>query len=218
MTALPAQVGLFDVEPTAIDPSFEGLERIPLDGSAWVDLLTSWVRGSDLLFQTLVDTLPWAQRTRHLYEQERIEPRLTAGWRRASDGPLRPAMLETMRAALSARYGVTLDSAGFNLYRDGRDSVAWHRDTIAKVLEAPVVALVSLGEPRRFLLRPRGGGSSRAFLLGHGDLLVTGGAAQRTWEHSVPKVAQAGPRLSIAFRHGDQSSRYDHQSSAPLRA
>ena len=214
---LPSQSSLFDTEATAFDPAFTGLERIQLDASAWVDLLPSWLRGSDALFRTLLDTLPWEQRTRQLYEQERIEPRLTAGWRRDSDGRLRPPLLEAMRAALSAHYGVALDSAGFNLYRDGQDSVAWHRDTIAKALRAPIVALVSLGEPRRFLLRPRGGGSSRAFLLGHGDLLVTGGTAQRTWEHCVPKVARAGPRLSIAFRHGEESLRYGPENPRPFR-
>jgi len=205
---LPRQSSLFDVERPAFDPAFPGLERIELDASAWVDLLPGWLHGSDRLFRTLLDTLPWEQRTRQLYEQERIEPRLTAGWGREPDGPLRPPLLEDLRAALSAHYRVELDSAGFNLYRDGRDSVAWHRDTIAKTLPDPIVALLSLGEPRRFLLRPRGGGTSRAFLLGHGDLLVTGGSAQRTWEHCVPKVARAGPRLSIAFRHGAGSGRY----------
>ena len=72
-----------------------------------------------------------------------------------------------------------------------------------------IVALVSLGEPRRFLLRPRGGGRSRPFPLGHGDLLVTGGETQRTWEHAVLKVAHAGPRISVAFRHGMDARRYD---------
>ncbi len=113
-----------------------------------------------------------------------------------------------MRSALSDHYRVRLDSAGFNLYRDGRDSVAWHRDTIARQIEDPIVALVSLGEPRKLLLRPRGGGPSCPFPLGHGDLLVTGGNAQRTWEHAVPKVARAGPRISIAFRHGMAGGRY----------
>jgi hypothetical protein len=33
--------------------------------------------------------------------------------------------------------------------------------------------------------------------------LVTGGRTQRLWQHSVPKVASAaGPRISLAFRHG----------------
>jgi alkylated DNA repair dioxygenase AlkB len=91
---------------------------------------------------------------------------------------------------------------GFNLYRDGRDGVAWHGDRIRREVAEPVVPLLSLGAPRRLLVRPRAGGPSRAFLLGPGDLLVMGGRAQRTWQHSVPKVARAiGPRISVAYRH-----------------
>jgi alkylated DNA repair dioxygenase AlkB len=63
------------------------------------------------------------------------------------------------------------------------------------------VAIVSLGQPRRFLLRPRGGGRSIRYELGSGDLLVMGGTCQHTWEHSVPKARAAGPRLSVTFRH-----------------
>jgi alkylated DNA repair dioxygenase AlkB len=111
-------------------------------------------------------------------------------------------VLEDIRVVLSERYGVEFDSVGFNLYRDGRDSVAWHGDRIKKEIEEPIVALLSLGDTRRFLLRPKGGGASKAFMLAPGDLLVTGGKTQRTWEHSVPKVARAGPRISLAFRHG----------------
>jgi len=128
--------------------------------------------------------------------------------------PLEPPSLERMRTLLSGRYGVELDSAGMNLYRDGRDSVAWHRDRIAKEIADPIVVLVSLGEPRRFLVRPHGGGRSRALRLGGGDLLVTGGRFQREWEHSVPKVAKAGARISIAFRHGMVRSSYGKPDQA----
>jgi alkylated DNA repair dioxygenase AlkB len=202
------QSDLFDLDPLGFDRTFSRLERIHLDETSWVDVAPGWVSGSDALFRTLAETLPWAQRTRFLYEQQRIEPRLTAGWRAGPEGPLQPPVLEEMRAALSAHYGVQFDSAGFNLYRDGRDSVAWHRDKIPTRIPQPIVALVSLGEPRRFLLRPRGGGTSRPFPLGHGDLLVTGGETQRTWEHAVLKVAHAGPRISIAFRHGMDARPY----------
>jgi alkylated DNA repair dioxygenase AlkB len=203
------QSSLFDLDPLTFDRTFSRLERIHLDETAWIDVVPGWVSGSDPLFRTLSQTLPWAQRTRFLYEKNRIEPRLTAGWSGGTGRPLEPAVLDEMRAALSARYGVLFDSAGFNFYRNGQDSVAWHRDKIPQRIHQPVVALVSLGEPRRFLLRPHGGGRSRPFPLGHGDLLVTGGDTQRTWEHAVPKVAHAGPRISIAFRHGMDSRRYD---------
>ena len=113
-----------------------------------------------------------------------------------------------MRLCLSRRYGIAFDSIGFNFYREGRDSVAWHSDKIHASIEEPVVVLVSLGEPRRFLLRPKGGGRSIPFQLGRGDLLVTGGKAQRQWEHCVPKVARAGPRISLAFRYGMNAHAY----------
>jgi alkylated DNA repair dioxygenase AlkB len=103
---------------------------------------------------------------------------------------------------------VVFDSVGFNLYRDGNDSVAWHGDRIKKEIEEPIVVLVSLGEPRKFLLRPKEGGKSTTFMLGRGDLLVTGGKTQRAWDHSVPKVARAGPRISLAFRHGMDPAAY----------
>jgi alkylated DNA repair dioxygenase AlkB len=135
-----------------------------------------------------------------MYDQEVDEPRLTA-WQKV-DKQAGHEWLEHARASLSERYGVRFDSVGLNLYRTGADSVAWHRDRIPPEIVDPVVALVSLGEPRTFLLRPEGGGRSRAFRLGHGDLLVTGGQTQRRFEHSVPKVKKAGPRISVAFRHG----------------
>ena len=116
---------------------------------------------------------------------------------------------------MSERYGVVFDSIGFNLYRDGEDSVAWHRDRLSEEIEEPIVALVCLGERRKFLLRPRGGGPSRALQLGRGDLLVTGGKTQRHWEHSVPKVAHAGPRISLAFRYGMDPSVYGYGKAEP---
>jgi alkylated DNA repair dioxygenase AlkB len=137
-----------------------------------------------------------------MYDREVDEPRLTS-WRKIDAQTAHAYQwLEHARASLSARYDVRFDSVGINLYRDGADSVAWHRDRIPSEIVDPIVALVSLGEPRTFLLRPQGGGKSRAFRLGSGDLLVTGGQTQRRFEHSVPKVKVSGPRMSIAFRHG----------------
>jgi alkylated DNA repair dioxygenase AlkB len=191
-----------------VDPSFSGMVRVELDASSWVDRVPGWVSGSDELLARLVADTDWGQRERWMYERRVVEPRLTAGWSRASGQPLEPPILERMREVLSTRYGVTLDSMGLNLYRDGRDSVAWHGDRIAREIAEPIVALVSLGDPRRFLARPKGGGRSIPFQLGRGDLLVTGGAFQRRWEHSVPKVAAAGARVSIAFRHGASPATY----------
>ena len=199
---VPFQPSLFDRPPAWFDPTFASVARICLDGTSWVDHAPGFVVGSDALFEAVLTSRRWGERTRRMYDRRVLEPRLTAPWSLASGVPLEPAILEDLRLALSDRYGVLFDSAGFNLYRDGRDSVAWHSDRIEKQIVDPVIALVSLGEPRRFLLRPRGGGSSIPFRLGRGDLLVTGGTTNRTWQHAVPKVAAAGPRISVAYRHG----------------
>ena len=93
-----------------------------------------------------------------------------------------------MAQALSEHYGDDLATVSANLYRDGRDSVAWHGDRVGRRRDETVVAILSLGSPRRFLLRPKGGGRSLRLTPAAGDLLVLGGTCQRTWEHSVPKV------------------------------
>jgi alkylated DNA repair dioxygenase AlkB len=87
-------------------------------------------------------------------------------------------------------------------YRDGRDSVAFHGDRLGIRRADAIVAIVALGFPRRFLLRRAGGGSSRQFNFGGGDLLVMGGTCQLTWEHAVPKAAYAELRISVQFRSG----------------
>ena len=186
----------------AIDDGFTTLTRVELDRSAWIDHAPGWVSGSDEVFRRLREEAPWQHHVVPMYGRMVAQPRLTAWWSLESGGTPFLPLIEEMRVALARRYGVTFDSVGLNLYRDGRDSVAWHRDRIAEAIDDPIVVIVSVGEPRRFLLRPGTRGKSRALLLGRGDLLVTGGTCQRTWQHTVPKVAKAGPRISITFRHG----------------
>jgi len=190
-------------EDVGIDLTFAALRRIDLDDRSWVDHAPGWVRGSDRVFELVLESRDWGQRSRRMYDQRVREPRLTAPWNAGSGEPLEPPVLEEIRRVLSERYGRRFDSVGFNLYRDGRDSVAWHGDTIGRgSTEDTMVAIVSVGNPRPLLLRPRRGGSGTLrYELGHGDLLVMGGSCQRTWEHAVPKTARpAGPRISIQFR------------------
>jgi alkylated DNA repair dioxygenase AlkB len=202
------QPSLLSAERVSFDRAIAQAERRWLDESAWIDIAPDWIQGSDALFEEVMRSRAWGQRERLMYGRELPEPRLTSFWAMSSGEPLVPATLEEVRRSLSNKYGVTFDSVGFNLYRDGEDSVAWHRDRIRPEIPEPVVALVSLGERRRFLLRPYGGGASSSFNLGRGDLLVTGGRTQRTWEHTVPKVARAGPRISLAFRYGLRPLQY----------
>ena len=138
-----------------------------------------------------------------MYQRRLPEPRLTSWWV-PDHGPEALPVLGEIRTILSARYGEAFDSIGYNCYRDGTDSVAWHGDRHRETVDDPIVVIVSVGAPRPLRLRPRGGGKGRAlsFDLGRGDLFVMGGACQHDWEHSVPKVRRAEPRISITYRHG----------------
>ncbi|NED97993.1 alpha-ketoglutarate-dependent dioxygenase AlkB [Phytoactinopolyspora alkaliphila] len=205
--SIAMQPSLFD--SPAVAPALgelgETVERTLLSEGAWVDVRPGWVAGSDALFSTLATDVPWRAEQRQMYERMVDVPRLVCWY--GENSPLPDRILEEARDALSAHYraelGEPFRTAGLCFYRDGKDSVAWHGDTIGRSkTEDTMVAILSLGEPRNLLLRPRGGGeASRRFQLGHGDLLVMGGSCQRTWEHAVPKTARAvGPRISVQFR------------------
>lgn len=174
------------------------IERLPLGHGAWVDHGPAWLAGADALFGDLVDGLSWDHRRVWMYDREVDEPRLTAGLGQEDLGRF-PVVAEVV-GALGERYSCEFRSCWLNLYRDGRDSVAWHGDRIARDRLTGLVAIVSVGERRPFRLRPKGGGRSIGYDLGRGDLLVMGGTCQRTWDHAVPKVARAGPRISLTFR------------------
>ena len=200
------QASLLDCcDDVELGPLGSSVHRTELDGGAWVDVRPGWVAGADLLFERLVDTVPWRAERRHMYDRVVAVPRLIAFY--AEDEALPDPALDQARRALDAHYGAELGepfrTAGLCLYRDGRDSVAWHGDTIGRgSTHDTMVAIISVGAPRSLLLRSRsGGGPTLRHDLGHGDLLVMGGSCQRTWQHSVPKSARAiGPRVSIQFR------------------
>jgi alkylated DNA repair dioxygenase AlkB len=189
-----------DDGPLAVDTAYATLRRLQLDEASWVDYAPGWLTGSDRLLAELLESGRWQQREVWMYDHRVLEPRLTAGWSTDVDGPDMPPSLQLVAAALSKRYGVEFDRVWVNLYRDGRDSVAWHGDRVGRQRQHTIVAILSLGEPRRFLLRPVVGGRSIRLTPGSGDLLVLGGTCQRTWQHSVPKCAHAGPRISVMFR------------------
>jgi alkylated DNA repair dioxygenase AlkB len=172
-----------------------------------VDVRPGWIGAADDLFERLARDVPWREERRHMYDRVVDVPRLLCFYDEGE--PLPDPVLAQARDDLNAHYAAELGepfrTAGLCLYRDGRDSVAWHGDTIGRgKTEDTVVAIVSVGEPRALMLRPRGGGKALRHELGHGDLLVMGGSCQRTWEHAIPKTARpAGPRISIQFRPRD---------------
>ena len=90
-----------------------------------------------------------------------------------------------------------------NYYRDGQDSMGWHRDNERQLGPSPVIASLSLGEKRRFVLRHYQDKTLKVPMeLGEGELLIMEGESQSKWEHAVPKTARKlGPRLNITFRN-----------------
>jgi alkylated DNA repair dioxygenase AlkB len=190
---------------TGLGPLGGSVRRTALSHGAWIDVRPGWITGADALFERVAQAVPWRAERRTMYDRVVDVPRLLCFY---GEGEALPDLVLTdARDVLSEHYRVELGeplcTAGLCLYRDGRDSVAWHGDTTGRGrTEDTVVAIVSLGGPRALLLRPRGGGGpTLRHDLGHGDLLVMGGSCQRTWEHAVPKTARAaGPRISVQFR------------------
>lgn len=191
------QCSLFGNGLAVFDKSFAGLQHTPLAHGAWIDHVPGWLAGHESVFDALVDEADWQQQRRRMYDRTVDVPRLIA---RAPSRSETGKLLRQMSRALSIKYGLALTSTSLAWYRDGSDSVAMHGDKMGVLTQDTVIATVSIGEPRRFLMRPASGGRSLSFDLGWGDLFVMGGSAQHTWEHGVPKLAHAGPRISIIFR------------------
>jgi alkylated DNA repair dioxygenase AlkB len=209
---LSLQGSLFD----AVDASspvwrpLDAAHRTTLTAGAWVDHLPGWLaggpEGADGLFERLTADVPWRAERRQMYDREVDVPRLLAFY--GEDDTLPDPLLTEARTRLSEHYRPSLGegfrTAGLCLYRDGSDSVAWHGDRIGRGRSADtMVAILSLGETRRLMLRPESGvpGSTTGFALAHGDLVVMGGSCQRTWQHAVPKsTTPCGPRVSVQYR------------------
>ncbi len=203
--ALAWQESLFgdglDSSRDRADLGFHGVRLVDLDARCWLELAESWLPRDGDLFDELAESAPWQHRERHMYDRKVLEPRLVAAWT-GDDLAVLPPRLEEIRRAVSSRYAVEFDSVLVNLYRDGRDGVAWHGDTVRKRLPEAIVVTVGLGERRRFLLRPGDSGPATMTIeTGQGDLVVMGGRTQHEWQHTVPKVARAGARMSVTMRH-----------------
>ena len=203
---LAHQPSMWDLaEEPALTELAGRVERHPLSRGAWVDHLPGWVSGSETVLEVLLGDIGWRADRRQMYDREVAVPRLLRWY--GGDDELPHPLIAAARDALNRHYGPELGepfvSAGMCLYRDGRDSVAWHGDRLGRARSADtMVAIVSFGSPRPLMLRPvGGGGESLRFPVGHGDLVVMGGSCQRTWEHCIPKTSKpVGPRVSVQFR------------------
>lgn len=184
---------------------FGHTERRDLGGDAWIETRSAWVGDPDTLFAELMTAVAWRSERRTMYDRVLDVPRLMSFCDLGTEAPPHPGIAKLRRRLndiYAGELGEPFATAGFCLYRDGADSVAWHGDTIGRSrTEDTMVAVVSLGARRVFAMRPRGGGDSLRLPQNHGDLIVMGGSCQRTWEHAVPKTtAPTGPRISVQFR------------------
>ena len=169
------------------------------------------------LLQALAAELPWESRTIRVHGRECRQPRLVCYM---ADGPdlgfrysgltmeARPWAAAVLEVKGEAERAAGLppnhfNSCLLNLYRDGEDSMGWHSDDEKLYGDRPVIASVSLGAARDFLVRPRGGraGPTWRYTLEDGDLLVMEGDLQRHFQHSVPKRKRvANQRMNFTFR------------------
>ena len=188
--------------------------RRDLADDAWVALLEGFVRNDATVMEALRATLPLRQETLRFVGKEVRTPRLVS-WhgdpgasyaysgRRFEPAPWTPALL-AVKERVDAVVGVRFNSVLANYYRDGGDSMGEHADTepeLGPARDNILIASVSLGARRRFLLRHTRTGAVHEFTLGEGNLLVMGGTTQRQYRHRVPRTAAAvGPRMNLTFR------------------
>lgn len=190
-------------------------ERLWLDETSWVDVARAWLAEADELFDHLRGEVRWEASRLFRYDHWVEERRLGASWRRGT--PLPHPVLADVHRTLQHRYRAEFDGFSMIQYRDGSDGQAFHRDTDMRWLDDSVIAVLSLGARRPWLLRPRtskhdqsaGKGATHDLAPGPGDLLVMGGRCQADWEHSVPYLpGQAvGPRISLQWRHARRTGR-----------
>jgi alkylated DNA repair dioxygenase AlkB len=200
MADSPLPLTLFGSGPAAVTalPSFH---RTQLDPCCWVDYVSGYIEGADSLFRRVQSEFEWFRGERLMYGKWLDEPRLTAKLR-LSDTTV-PWVVKSAAKTLTRHYGRTFSGLFCNYYQNGQDSVAWHADRIGRSKVDPLVAIISLGGPRTFAIRDQTRTSEAyRFPMHSGDLLVMGGATQHHWEHAVPKVSDAPPRISLTTRAG----------------
>ncbi len=195
------QSTLFEA-PASRVRSLVGIERRELGTGAWIDVLRTWLPAADEVFARMVAEVPWRAERRQMYDRVVDVPRLVHTYMIGETLP-HPVLTEA-REALSDHYrpelGEPFRTAGCCYYRDGRDSVAWHGDTLGRgSTQDTMVAIVSLGDPRRLCLRPRGGGESVAVEMGHGDLLVMGGRVSGPGSTRCRRWPRPGPGSRSSF-------------------
>lgn len=192
-------------QPSLNRAAFDMATQHPLDEHSSITHVQGLIRGPEELMRQMSTLAGWEQRRRWMFDRMVDEPRLTNEYKNVAEAP--PFLIE-IAAVLGDYCGVHYDRLWMNWYRDNRDSTSWHADRPANVPATADVPVLSLGAPRRFLIRPYGGGPSTSFSPQAGDVLIMRGRCQRDWQHSVPKQqTPAGARISLNFSSSGQIGR-----------
>jgi alkylated DNA repair dioxygenase AlkB len=197
---------------TSLADGLPGVRRWNLDDGGALTLREDWLASAKAarVFGTLLEEIDWKQRSIRMMGREVLQPRLTAWYGDAaytySGVTLAPLpwtpLLSELRDHLVADVGERFNSVLCNMYRTGADSMGLHSDDEKELGPHPVIASVSLGAARRFVLRHKRRTVPPVTIdLTHGSLLVMGGTAQTFWKHAVPKdPSTTGPRINLTFR------------------
>jgi alkylated DNA repair dioxygenase AlkB len=167
---------------------------------------------ADFFLEKLKDSLIWNQEPIRIFGKLVMQPRLTALY----GEPGRPygysgiqmepnawtSELLEMKAAIERFTDDRFTHVLCNYYRDGNDSIGWHRDNEAVLGKNPSIASVSLGATRIFQVRHHESKMHKIDIpLSHGSLLMMTGASQHHWEHQIPKTKRVlAPRINLTFR------------------
>lgn len=201
------QPSLFDEgdakAPAINTAAFGNATEHRLDEHSWISHVPGFLTGHLALVDQLATLDVWEQRQRWMFDRMVDEPRLTGEY---VDLAAAPTLLSELAVTLGEHLGVPYDRIWMNWYRNHRDGTGWHADRPAHKAPTAIVPVLSLGAPRRFLVRPRDGGPSTVFTPAGGDLIIMQGRCQRDWQHCVPKQKNpAGARMSLNFSSVTQS-------------
>jgi len=194
-------VGLFD-EKELLDPGKKRFVdyQLPLtELKLWEQFFEK--QESDFYYQHFIDTTPWAQHRRKMYDKIVADPRLTA-WYGPNGNEWTPELL-TIKQRIEETCGIEFDCVLLNYYRDGNDSVAWHSDGLPASGKPHAIASITFGETRVFKVRPRTNKNSQLLEipLTHGSFLLMGKTMQDHYEHHIAKTSRKiGPRINFTFR------------------
>lgn len=167
---------------------------------------------SDAYYEALLKEVNWKQEPIKLFGKEVMQPRLTSWYADAGktysysgitmEGNEWNKMLLEIKKSIEVLSRVTFNSALLNLYRDGQDSMGWHRDNEKELGQHPTIGSVSFGAERKFQLREyHTKNNLQTIELNHGSFLLMCGETQPNWEHRVPKTIKVNsPRINITFR------------------